>query len=82
MLGCGGLGMEESMTAEEKFVATAREIDEQADRITQLEEALGDVIDVAIWMSGSPSFGPDGEAGEHWPSQRDRIHKAMAVLKK
>lgn len=45
-------------------------------------EALGEVIDVAIWMSGSSSFGKDGEAGEHWPKQRERLYAAMDVYEK
>lgn len=50
------------------------------ERADELKMALAEVCDVAIWMSGADAFGPSGEAAEGWPSQRDRLHKALAVL--
>lgn len=46
----------------------------------ELKEALETACDVAIWMSGSPSFSPEGEAHDGWVKQRERLYEAMAVL--
>ena len=47
----------------------------------RLREALGDAVDVAIWMSGSPSFSPEGEAHEGWVGgMREKLYAAMAAL--
>lgn len=48
-------------------------------RVTELEAALNEAIELAIWMSGASAFGPDGEAGEAWPAQRERLYAAMKV---
>ena len=50
------------------------------ERHDALKMALAEACDVAIWMSGADAFGPQGEAAEGWPAQRDRLHKALAVL--
>lgn len=49
------------------------------ERNAALQRALADVIDVATWMSGSPSFAAEGEAGEYWKAQRERLYAAMLV---
>ncbi len=57
---------------------------ERADAAEQREaalvEALRDMTDLVIWMSGSPSFSPEGEAHEGWKKRRDGIDKAVTVL--
>ena len=47
---------------------------------SRLRAALADAVDVATWMSGSPSFSPEGEAHEGWLKQREKLYAAMAVL--
>lgn len=46
----------------------------------QLRDALGKACAVAIWMSGSRSFAPGGEAHEGWLKERERLSSALAVL--
>lgn len=48
--------------------------------VADLVDALADVIEVALWMSGSPSFAPGGEAADGWLDASNRIHAARAVL--
>lgn len=50
------------------------------ERGDELKMALAEVCDVAIWMSGASAFAPEGEAGEGWLTERDRLHKALEVL--
>lgn len=48
---------------------------------SKLRAALNDACDVAIWMSGSSSFSPEGEAGETWANiMRPKLYAAMNVL--
>ena len=50
-------------------------------RVEAAERAGKDACDVAIWMSGSPSFGPEGEAHEGWiGGMRDKLYAAIEVL--
>jgi hypothetical protein len=60
------------------FEATAHLIAAAPD----LYAALSDAIDTIIWMSGSPSFSPEGEAHEGWLKQRENISRYMAALAK
>ncbi len=46
----------------------------------ELVLALAKACDVATWMSGSPSFGPEGKAHEGWIKQRERLFAALDVL--
>ena len=47
----------------------------------RLRKALNDTLDIIIWMSGSPSFGPDGEGHKHWVKVRDEeLSAAFATL--
>ena len=63
-----------------RLVHSLEERDSLEARLQQAEEALRDAIDVAVWMSGSPSFGPDGEAHEGWVNKmRPKLEKAMAL---
>jgi hypothetical protein len=58
-------------------------VEADARRIAELEHALGDALDVAIWMSGSPSFGPQGEAHEGWVKMRDeKLYPALEVAQR
>lgn len=43
-------------------------------------EHLREIIDVAIWMSGSEDFAPNGKCGSAWPEQRERLYAALAFL--
>lgn len=49
-------------------------------RAQQLEEALRACLDDLIWMSGSESFSPGGEAEEGWKKVRERVTTYFAVL--
>lgn len=58
-----------------------------ADRIEALEvacavaqEALREVIGIAEWMSGSPSFSPEGEAHIGWIKARDELAACRTAL--
>ena len=51
-----------------------------AARAAKLGAALRGCLDDLIWMSGSPSFGPEGEAHEGWRKVRDRIDTYYAAL--
>jgi hypothetical protein len=51
--------------------------------VCRLFVALEDACDVAVWMSGSPTFGPDGEGHEAWVSEmRPKLFKALDALGK
>jgi hypothetical protein len=54
--------------------------DHAAAEIQELRKALADACDVAIWMSGSPSFSPEGEAHEGWVKMRPKLYAAMEAL--
>lgn len=47
-----------------------------------LLEALKEMTDMVIWMSGSPDFGPDGQAHEGWLRNRDKVNKALDAIAK
>lgn len=73
------------MTDQARSAATTQE--EPMDDLThymqatsRLRAALQDACDVAVWMSGSPSFSPEGEAHEGWIKQREKLFAALAVL--
>jgi hypothetical protein len=54
---------------------------ESAERaLGEAREALADACDVAVWMSGSNDFSPDGKAAEGWEKARPKLHGALAVL--
>lgn len=42
--------------------------------------ALEQACDVAIWMSGSSDFSPEGVAHEGWLKMREQLNGALAVL--
>lgn len=44
-----------------------------------LRQALNDALDAVVWMSGSPSFGPDGEAHEGWVTIRESLGPLFAL---
>lgn len=47
----------------------------------QLRAALEKACDVAVWMSGSADFGPEGVAFEGWVGgMRDRLFEALDTL--
>ncbi len=59
------------------IVAQNRRLEAENQR---LREAGREACDVAIWMSGSSSFSPEGEAHEGWIKQRERLYKAIEAL--
>jgi hypothetical protein len=65
---------------ENKWALTFGEQAALASSYQEAEKALRDVLDVAIWMSGSPSFGPEGEAHEGWVKARPKLDAAAAFL--
>jgi hypothetical protein len=44
--------------------------------------ALKGAVKMIIWMSGSPSFGPGGEAFEGWKQARERLDGYLAAIAK
>ncbi len=72
------------MTAQDwqaRAVAAESALRTLAARAEGLRAALEDAVDVAIWMSGSPSFAPEGDAGEGWATtMRPKLYAAMAAL--
>lgn len=50
-------------------------------KMSEAEAHLLALVDSMIWMSGSESFGPDGEAHEGWVNvARPRLFAAMEYL--
>lgn len=49
-------------------------------RVCQLLVAGQTLYDVIVWMSGSPSFSPEGEAHEGWLTARTRANDAHATF--
>ena len=49
--------------------------------VETLRTHLREVCDLAIWMSGSPSFAPEGEAHEGWVKGREKLFAALEALR-
>lgn len=50
--------------------------------VCSLLVAADTLYEAVIWMSGSPSFSPEGEAGEGWIKTREKVYEARATLEK
>ena len=70
-------GVESANRLSQRFAADR---DAALARVGVLEAALGDAVDVAIWMSGSTDFSPGGIAHEGWEKARPKLHAAMRAL--
>ena len=46
----------------------------------ELTTALSQALDDQIWMSGADTFGPEGEAHEHWKVVRERLFKNLDLI--
>lgn len=48
----------------------------------EMRDMFNDALDIIIWMSGSPSFSPQGEAHKGWLKFRPRVHQMLASIQK
>lgn len=48
--------------------------------VPKLLTAADVLYDAIVWMSGSPSFSPGGEAHEGWLKRRDEVSGARATF--
>jgi hypothetical protein len=56
-------------------------VDELIDDYVDAKQHLNDLADAVIWMSGSPSFSPEGEAHSGWvETMRPRLFAALEWL--
>ncbi len=50
---------------------------DNAAEVTRLRAALDEADQDIVWMSGSPSFAPDGQAHFGWKKVRERLHSRL-----
>lgn len=55
-------------------------VEEVLDDYADAKQHLANLADAVIWMSGSDSFSPDGEAHEGWVNIRPRLFSALDWL--
>jgi hypothetical protein len=65
----------------ETSARTEDAVDDRSRYVEELRQALRDALDAIVWMSGSPSFGPDGEAHEGWVKVRDQMDPWFELAK-
>jgi hypothetical protein len=53
-----------------------------SDAAPDLVAALHEALDIIIWMSGSPSFSPEGEAHVGWVKARARLDSLFSAIAK
>lgn len=51
---------------ERELAVQMRELSRAKGEIVRLRSLLGGAVDAVVWMSGSPSFAPEGEAHAGW----------------
>ncbi len=66
------LPAENQQRQQEEIMSESRE---PTNRERELQAALDDVLEVAIWLTGLAEF-PEGSA---WPEMKERLHSAMSV---
>ena len=49
-------------------------------RLARAQEALADLVELTIFMSGSADFGPEGQAHEGWRRLKPALDRALAYL--
>ena len=71
--------MSERMIAENELLQQVRRL---CTLNAQLLAACKDGLDIITWMSGSPSFSPQGEACQGWTKAQSRIRDIRAAIAK
>jgi hypothetical protein len=61
------------------YAVEAQERGRLEGELERVTAALRDALDHIVWMSGSPSFNPDGEAREGWVKVRDDLDRLFAL---